>query len=117
MKKLTIRGWTKVVPCGDATVRIYYVLPDTFFDVRLFACTTCGALFAVDREREHYSGRPFDGLRGTLTCPQCGSSLRDVVEYPETFICPDGEEGHFEPPTTYPPDSELVNIEVWDPYG
>ncbi len=117
MKKWTIRSWTKDVPCDGTPVRVYYVLPDTFFEVTLFTCRTCGALFGVDREREHYSGRPFDRLREKLTCPECGTSLRDAVEYPETFRCPNGEEGHFVPPRTYPPDSELVNFDVWDPYA
>jgi rubredoxin len=117
MKKWTIRGWTADVPCDGTVVRVYYVLPDTFFDVTLFTCRTCGALFGVDREREHYSGRPFDKLRDRLTCPECGTSLRDLTEYPETFRCPNGEEGHFVPPPSYPPDSELVNFDVWDPYG
>jgi rubredoxin len=117
MKKLTIRGWSRDVTCGAATVLVYFVLPDTFFDVRLFTCMSCGALFGVDRDREHYSGRPFDELREKLRCPGCGGSLGDLVEYPETFLCPGGDEGHFKPSATYPPDSELVTFDVWDPYA
>ncbi len=92
-------------------------MADTFFDVTLFTCRSCGAVFGVDREREQYSGRPFDKLREKLTCPDCGTSLRDLVEYPATFRCPNGDEGHFVPPGIYPPDSELTNFDVWDPYG
>jgi rubredoxin len=117
MKKMTIRGWTKDVPCGGSTVRVYFVLPDTFFDVTLFTCRTCGALVGVDREREHYSGRPFERLRDGLACPQCGTSFTELTEYPETFVGLNGEEGHFVPAPTYPPDSEFVEFEVWDPYA
>jgi rubredoxin len=114
---MTIRGWMKDVTCAGSIVRVYYVLPDTFFDVTLFTCRSCGALFGVDRDREHYTGRPFEKLRVTLTCPQCATPCAELTEYPGTFVCPDGEEGHFLPPPTYPPDSELVEFEVWDPYA
>jgi len=118
MKKWKIRAWTAEVPVsGAGTVRVFYVLPDTFFDVTLFTCMNCGALFGVDREREHYSGRPFDELRRTQRCPECGESLAYLQEYPETFRGPTGEEEHFAPPRNYPPDSGLVDLDVWDPYA
>ena len=117
MKKIAIRVWRELVPCGSEKVLVYWVLPDTFFDVFLFTCRNCGAIFGVDREREHYSGRPFEELRQSLTCPACTTPCTELVEYPQTFVCPDGSEGHWDPPRTYPPDTELVTLEVWDPYG
>lgn len=117
MKKRTIRGWSRDVPSDEGSVRVYFVLPDTFFDVTLFTCTKCGALFGFDRDAEHYKGPPFSQLQERLTCPQCGASLRELAEYPETFLNPDGSPGHFVLPRDYPPDSELVSFDVWDPYG
>ena len=92
-------------------------MPDTFFEVDLFTCMSCGAVIAVDRERERYSGMPWEQKRAIDSCPQCADSLKASVKYPETFRCPDGTEGHFVPPKEYPPDSELVTFEVWDVYG
>lgn len=117
MNPWTIRGWTSNVEDGAGTVQVFYVLPDTFFDVTLFTCLECGALFGVDREREHYSGRSFERLREDALCPACGHLLADAAEYPQTFRHPDGRIGHFEPPRRYPPDSELVPFVVWDPYA
>jgi len=116
MKKWRIRVWFADVVCGGAPVRVYYALPDTFFDVVLFACSACSAIIGVDREREQYSGKKFDDLRRTLNCPNCNESLSTAFEYPQTFRCPDGSHGHFDLPSDYPPDSELVELEVWDPY-
>jgi hypothetical protein len=117
MKKRTIRGWTRQIPCAQQMTRVYFVLPDTFFDVALFTCLSCGALFGIDRDAEHYIGPAFDQLRARLDCPDCGSSLDKLADYPQTFRCPDGSQGHFAPSRDYPPDSELVSFEVWDPYA
>jgi hypothetical protein len=116
MKMRTIRGWTADALCGKETVPIYFVLPDVFFEVDLFSCKTCRTLFGVDRERERYSEKAWIDIQTTQACPQCGNSLQNAVKYPETFTCPDGSEGHFLPPAKYPPDSELVDINVWDPF-
>jgi rubredoxin len=115
MQKETIRAWSAEVG-EDEPLRVYFVLPDTFFDVALFMCKSCPAIFAVDRDAEHHSGQPFEELRRELVCPECGAPLLDAVEYPGTFRYPDGTEGHFTPPRTYPPDCELVTLEVWNPY-
>lgn len=117
MKKWRIRVWYRDVPCNGADTRVYFVLPDTFFNVTLFQCAACSAIIGVDRDGEGYSGKKFENLRGSLECPNCGESLANAYEYPQTFRCADGSEGHFELPREYPPDSELVELEVWDPYG
>jgi hypothetical protein len=117
MKRLRIRVWSSDVMCRDMPVRVYFSLPDTFYDVVLFSCSACSAIIAVDREREQYSGKKFDDLRATLNCPSCSESLISAFEYPQTFRCPDGSLGHFETPSVYPPDSDLIELEVWDPYG
>jgi rubredoxin len=117
MKKWQIRAWPVDVLCGGANVRVHFVLPDTFFDVTLFACAACSAIIGVDRERERYSGKKFEDLRKSLRCPNCNESLTTAMEYPQTFQCPDGTLGHFDLPSDYPPDTDLVELEVWDPYG
>jgi hypothetical protein len=117
MKRLLIRVWFADVLCNGMKVRVHYVLPDTFFDMVLFACSGCSEIIGVDREREHYLGKRFENIRSTLKCPDCNESLATAFEYPQTFRCPDGSWGHFNLPSEYPPDSQLVELEVWDPYG
>jgi hypothetical protein len=117
MKKWRIRVWFADVSCNGANTRVYFVLPDTFFDVKLYACSSCSSIIGVDREREGYSGKTFESIRGTLKCPNCNESLATAFEYPQTFHCADGSEGHFDLPSEYPPDSDLVELEVWDPFS
>lgn len=114
MMKRWIRGWPAQAVCGGHHVAVFFVLPDTFFDAELFTCMGCGEIFCFDREHERYGGARFEVLCGELTCPGCGASLDGLVAYPATFRCPNGEEGHFELPRTYPPDEEMVLFQVWD---
>lgn len=114
MRKRLIRGWSAQAVCEGQDVAVFFVLPDTFFDAELFTCMGCGELFCFDRERERYGGARFEALCGGLACPGCGASLDGLVAYPTTFRCPNGEEGHFELPRTYPPDDEMVLVELWD---
>jgi hypothetical protein len=79
MNRLSIRGWSASVDCGKAAVNVYYVIPDTFFDMTLFTCLSCGALFGVDRERERYSGNSFATLRKHLTCPEASEHLAEYA--------------------------------------
>ena len=115
MKKRLIRVWFRNLTCDDSqTVRVYFVWPDMFFDVELFICPSSGTIVGVDRERERYVGPKFDEVRDRLRCPECGETLSAAREYPQTFRWPDGSLGHFLPPREYPPDSERVDLEIWD---
>jgi hypothetical protein len=113
VEKRTIKIWSADVVLGGETTRVFYSLPDTFFEVDLFTCRECHAILAADRGRERHIGKTFESERAHLGCPQCQFSLADAPPYPQTYFTERGFEGSFTPPTRYPPDSELVPVEVW----
>ena len=120
MKKTGVRCWEAEAESDDGEkVRVYFTVSDFYEAAKLFTCLSCSALFAVDPDREYYSGVPFEQLRQQLVCPDCGASLNDVVEYPQTFVCPGSKEiGHYyRYDRTIPPDDESTVQEFWDPYS
>ena len=119
MNKITVRCWNLIEECGGGErVEIYFTIPDFGDAHRLFTCLTCGAIFAVDPDREYYSGISFDDLRATLVCPVCETTLKIAVPYPETFSCPQTREvGHHVVDTKIPPDEDSVTRDFWDPYS
>jgi len=118
MNKRKCRCFKAISNCDASSIVLYFTVADFGDADQLFTCVHCGALFAIDPEREYYSGVPFSTIKGRLSCPECGNGLVDVVPYPDTFICPDGSEGHFSrSDNSIPPDSEAVLVEFWDPYS
>ena len=118
MKKIAIRCWKDVAACECGKVAIYYTVPDYGDAAKLFICLHCATIFAVDPDTEYYSKVPFERLKRSLSCESCGYSLKDVVPYPATFLCPDslhrGSYTRFD--RTIPPDETSVVMEFWNPY-
>lgn len=120
MKKTSIRCQIIDVICSDGSRQgVLVVTPDLGDPPDLYCCAACGAVFAVDPEREHYVGIRFEDLRAGLHCPECGTSMAGTLPYPENFVC--RSTGKLE---TYrrgtrdiPHDSDCVAVEVWDPLG
>ena len=120
MKKTTIRCQFTDVSCSDGSrQRVLIVTPDFGDPPDLYCCAVCGAVFAVDPEREHYVGIRFEDLRAGLYCPECGTSMAGTLPYPENFVCQ--STGKLE---TYrretgeiPDDGATAVVEVWDPLG
>lgn len=118
MTKRKVRCFTASTTCGGDVVGLWYSLPDFGDTDHLYMCIHCGAVLAVNVDREHYSGIPYSALKKTLTCPNCGKSLTTSVPYPDTFLCPDGTLGHFfRGDNSIPSDSEAVVVDLWDPYS
>jgi rubredoxin len=120
MKKRGVRCWKAEAECDNGEkVEVYFTVSDFYQADKLFTCLSCSALFAVDPDREYYSGVPFEQLCQQLTCPVCGSPLKDLVEYPKTFSCAGGKEvGHYSRfDRSIPPDDQSVVQEFWDPYS
>lgn len=119
MKRTSVRCWSDVTSCPCAErVEVVYTVPDFGDAIRLFTCLSCGAVLAVDPDREHYSRQPFKILRQTLNCPECGKSLADAVPYPDTFVCPAcAEHGHYaRSDKRIPAEGDSIVREFWDPY-
>jgi hypothetical protein len=114
MNRRSIRAWKSDIPYEQTEQRVYFVLPDTFFDVSLHTCTACGALFGLDEEAARYGLLSREKALNVVTCPQCGVSPCPLAAYPETFVGHDGACGHFSLPRDYPPDADLVSVDVWD---
>lgn len=117
MRKTVIRGWRCSVTQNNATTEIYFVLPDMFFEVELYSCTSCGALFGIDREAERYLGRSFESEKSTLSCPNCSRNLLSSAPYPQTFLRSDGSVGTWSLRRHYPAESEKLEFSVWDPFS
>jgi rubredoxin len=117
MKKVKIRCWKAVARCSDDTlVTVYFTVSDFGDAPKLFVCSNCGAIFAVDPDKESYSKRKFSDEKEKLKCPECGDSLANVLPSPENFRCPSGEMGRYQRrDRTIPPDDEAVVVEFWDP--
>jgi rubredoxin len=113
-----VRCYPTVTQCGTAKIPLFFTVADFRYFDQLFTCVNCGAVLAVDADREHYSRVPFEMLKRKLSCPDCGSSLETAAQYPDTFICPDGSVGHYmRGDNSIPPDSESVIVDLWDPYS
>jgi uncharacterized C2H2 Zn-finger protein len=88
MERIKTRCWEvqATCACGDNVI-VYLTVPDYGDAFHLFTCLRCGAVFAVDPEREAYSDLPFGDLKRRLNCPGCGTLMTGVVPYPDNFRC------------------------------
>jgi len=119
MKKIGVRCWRDEAACEcGQPMGVYFTVPDFGDAIKLFICLHCGAIFAVNPDTEYYSGVPFERLRKTLQCPNCGWSLENVVPYPDSFLCPDLEHigSYSRPDQNIPLAEESVAMEFWSPY-
>lgn len=119
MKRIGVRCWKDQERCesGDV-VNVYFTVSDYGDAVKLFICLTCGAIFGIHPDTEYYSGVSFEELRKDLTCPVCHRPLKDVVPYPDTFLCPDLKHtgSYLRPDRTIPAAESSVTMEFWNPY-
>ncbi len=120
MKQISIRCWKTQGQCesGEA-IDTYFTVPDFGDSYNLFTCLKCSAIFAVDPNKEFYSGIPFNELKQNLQCPVCGESLDSIVPYPDTYICPQtkGRGSLMRMERTIPPDNLSIIYDFWDPYS
>ena len=119
MGRRGVRGWSEEACCPRGqSVSVFLSLPDYGDAIQLYTCLTCGAVFAVDPEVEHYSGPAFSLLKRDLVCPECSASLAGAVPYPEQFVCPcHGERGSYvRIAREYPAHEPEVRF-YWDPYA
>ena len=120
MKKSKIRCQIVDTVCSDGSRQgVFVVYPDLGDPPDLYCCVFCGAVFAVDPEREHYLRIRFEALRASLSCPECGESMAGALPYPENFICRStGKlECHHRQNQEIPSDDATAVVEVWDPLG
>jgi len=120
MKTRNVRCWKVERQCESGeTVEIYFTVPDFGDNDRLFTCLNCAAIFAVSPDAEYYSGVPFEKLRERTYCAVCGTTLKGLAAYPDTYLYPQSKKvGHFSrDDRTIPPDNEAVVKEFWDPYS
>lgn len=118
MKKIKTRCWEKIASCeGGESVAVFTTISDFYEGRRLFIHPSCGAIFAVDPDVEHYQKKDFLKLKRGLNCPECGKSLDDVLPYPENFRCPSsGKIEHFiQVPDDAPNNRTEFIMEFWDP--
>jgi DNA-directed RNA polymerase subunit RPC12/RpoP len=118
MKKIRVRCWKAIAGCaGENRQPVYFTAPD-FGDVpRLYVCSQCGALFAVDPEEERYSKRNFEKEKNRMKCPECQNGLGALLPYPQSYRNESsGEVEHFERPSrAIPPDGQSIILEMWNP--
>ena len=119
MQKKLIRCYpAKALGAQDRLEDVFFTLPDFGYDIRLYSCSSCGALFTASGDDEHYSGVPLPSLTQHMSCPECGSALSDtLLPYPQSFRASDGSLSHFEPDRVYPLDSTSITKEVWNLYS
>ena len=118
MKKIKVRCWKETVGfSGEHQQPVYFTVPDFGDAFRLYLCPHCGALFAVDPEKEHYSNRSFEKEKKEMKCPECQNGLADALPYPENYRNDlTGEIEHFERNSrTIPPDDLSIILELWNP--
>jgi hypothetical protein len=97
---------------GRYNIEVFYTMPDMYW-IRLFTCTACGEVYAMDTENPAFAGKTSSQIAGEATCPRCGSRLDATLQpYPENFRTGDGRIGHFDPGRRIPPDSESIVKEV-----
>ena len=119
MQKKLIRCYpAQALGAQDKLEDVVFTLPDFGYDIRLYSCLSCGALFTASGEDEHFSGVSVAARAQILSCPDCGSSLATSLQpYPQTFRVSDGSISHFNPGRSYPPDSDSTIKEVWHLYS
>ncbi len=85
------------------------------YRLELGICTSCGALFVLDRENPLTGGRGLPELVGNTSCPECAHELNKTVRpYPQTFIGGNGQLGSFTPPTYVAANTENRILEIWE---
>jgi rubredoxin len=118
MQKVKVPCWKETINCqtGDMT-DLYFTFSDFYPARNLFICPTCGAIFTVDPATEHYQGKDFNEVKQTLNCPECSSSLSNLLPYPDNVRCPSiGQiEKSFRKAGEIPADRTEFIIECWDP--
>ena len=119
MQKKLIRCYpAKALGAQDRLEDVVFTMSDFGYDIRLYSCSSCGALFTASGEDEHYSGVSLASRTEHTNCPECGASLSKTLQpYPQTFRASDGSLSHFEPDRVYPPDSDSITKEVWNLYS
>lgn len=118
MKRIKTRCWKGAARCESGeVVEIFFTISDFYEGRRFFIDPSCGAVFAVDSDVEHYQKKDFQRLKNTLKCPECAGNLSDVLPYPEHFRCPStGKMERYNMiPNEAPPDREEFIVDVWDP--
>jgi hypothetical protein len=118
MKKIKVRCWKDVAGCiGENQQTVFFTVPDFGDAPRLFVCSKCGALFAIDPNEKHFSKQDFQQLKNGLKCPECQNGLNDLLPYPENYRNGlTGEIEHFERTArTIPPDDQSIILELWNP--
>jgi hypothetical protein len=120
MEKVKVRCWETAALCSDGCQQTLLFTVADFGDAfQLFTCGKCGALFAVDPEREFYAKRKFSEEKFKLKCPERKANLGEVLPYPENFLCEStGKLDRHERMTRIiPPDNESVVVEFRNPLG
>jgi hypothetical protein len=118
MQRVKARCWKNAVRCKSGEiVEVFFTISDFYEGRHLSIHPSCGTIFAVDQETEHYQRRDFQRLKHKLDCPECGRSLDSVLPYPEYFQCPStGEiERYNVVPNESPADRAELLVEFWDP--
>jgi hypothetical protein len=119
VRKTQVGGWRWTGSCPNGhRQQLFITLPDFGDAPSLFQCVGCSDLFSIDRDAEIYIGPIWDDFRSNVACPSCGESLVNSWLYPDHFRCLECNAIGLEAdrPEKYPPESDRVIIECWDPY-
>ena len=72
-------------------------------------------MFFIDTDNPKLADMTVEQIADELICPTCGRPLRTTLHpYPQTFRTDDGQIGHFDPGSHYPPDSQSFIKEFWE---
>ncbi len=89
MKKIDVRCWQieQQRPGSTEVDTLFISYPEDNSGHSLITCLTCGEIFAVTVAIEVYVGPPLEQKLQTLTCPSCGTALRENwTSYPEKYV-------------------------------
>jgi hypothetical protein len=68
---------------GGGKMEIFSPISDFYESDRLFICSVCDSIFAINPEAEYYSGIAFDQKKSALFCRKCQAELSGVLPYPD----------------------------------
>lgn len=118
MTKIKVRCWKESIRCKTGEMAdIFFTFADFYPAQKLFICPTCGEIFAIDPDTEHYQKKDFHQLKNELNCPVCNHSISETLPYPDNFRClSTGEiERSFRTSGDIPSDQTEIIKEFWNP--